>query len=84
MWRHASHNGRYGWWWFVGGGWYFYDEPVYPYPVFISDYAYYDDDNYGDYGGYAPDVWYWCNWPRGYYPMVQMCEVPWQPVPAGY
>ncbi|MBM7124207.1 hypothetical protein ACFFJT_00470 [Dyella flava] len=39
-WRHEFHNGRWGWWWFVGGAWYFYDQPVYPYPVFVSDVVY--------------------------------------------
>ena len=31
-WRHGSHGGRIGWWWVIGGLWYFYPEPVYPYP----------------------------------------------------
>lgn len=31
-WRHSWHGGRLGWWWVVGGAWYFYPEPVYPYP----------------------------------------------------
>ena len=31
-WRHARHEGRLGWWWIVGGVWYFYPQPVYPYP----------------------------------------------------
>jgi hypothetical protein len=36
-WRHEWRNGRYGWWWDVGGAWYFYEQPVYPYPTVISD-----------------------------------------------
>ncbi|HEV2956348.1 MAG TPA: hypothetical protein VGX95_09525 [Xanthobacteraceae bacterium] len=36
-WRHEWRNGRYGWWWAVGGAWYFYEQPVYPYPTVISD-----------------------------------------------
>jgi hypothetical protein len=36
-WRHEVRNGRYGWWWDVGGAWYFYEQPVYPYPTVISD-----------------------------------------------
>ncbi|HML13371.1 MAG TPA: hypothetical protein VK456_08715 [Xanthobacteraceae bacterium] len=36
-WRHEMRNGRYGWWWDVGGAWYFYPQPVYPYPTVISD-----------------------------------------------
>jgi hypothetical protein len=31
-WRHGNHGGRLGWWWVVGGLWYFYPQPVYPYP----------------------------------------------------
>lgn len=32
LWRHEFHDGRLGWWWVVGGVWYFYPQPVYPYP----------------------------------------------------
>src|SRR6202035_6009654 len=35
-WSHESHNGRYGWWWQAGGVRYFYDAPVYPYPIVVS------------------------------------------------
>ena len=31
-WRHGWHSGRVGWWWVAGGMWYFYPQPVYPYP----------------------------------------------------
>lgn len=31
-WRHGPHAGRTGWWWVTGGMWYFYPQPVYPYP----------------------------------------------------
>jgi len=31
-WRHEFHDGRWGWWWIVGPIWYYYPEPVYPYP----------------------------------------------------
>lgn len=36
-------------------------------PVYVSP-----DDEY----------WYWCRSARAYYPWVQTCDVPWQPVPA--
>lgn len=32
LWRHDFHDGRWGWWWIVGDVWYFYPQPVYPYP----------------------------------------------------
>lgn len=31
-WHHGWHDGRLGWWWVVAGIWYFYPQPVYPYP----------------------------------------------------
>ncbi len=31
-WHQGHYQGRYGWWWVVGGVWYFYPQPVYPYP----------------------------------------------------
>ena len=75
-WNHGRHNGRFGWWWWAGGAWYFYDAPVYPYPDYVST-TYYEDPGQG--GAY----WYWCNDPRAYYPYIQTCNGPWQPVPAG-
>ena len=35
-WHHAWHNGRFGWWFAVGGIWYWYPEPVYPYPTIVG------------------------------------------------
>ena len=31
-WQHGYHGGRLGWWWVAGGMWYFYPQPIYPYP----------------------------------------------------
>ena len=28
----GRHGGRGGWWWVVGDAWYYYPQPVYPYP----------------------------------------------------
>ncbi len=39
-WRHEYHDGRWGWWWFVDGLWYWYDQPVYPYPLVVSPVIY--------------------------------------------
>jgi len=75
-WWHGWHHGHVGWWWWVDGGWYFYDAPIYPYPGYVSDYAY--DEPSQDYG----DYWYYCRDPEGYYPYVQHCNGNWEPVPA--
>lgn len=39
-WRQEWHNGRFGWWWMVGGVWYFYERPVYPYPLVVPEVTY--------------------------------------------
>lgn len=49
-WRHEWRNGRYGWWWDVGGAWYFYEQPVYPYPTVISDVEVLEDPAMADVG----------------------------------
>jgi hypothetical protein len=81
-WTHARHGGRLGWWWIVGPTWYFYPEPMYPYPspwqpseVIIT----------GP-GGVVPmpptQYWYYCEASRTYYPYVSVCPGGWQQVPA--
>jgi hypothetical protein len=70
-WYHGPHAGRAGWWWIVGGVWYFYPAPVYPYP-----------DPYVPPTVVAPQMYYWCSNPPGYYPQVPACPVPWQAVPG--
>jgi hypothetical protein len=77
-WRHAWHNGHYGWWWFVGNLWFFYPAPIYPYPLYVGAADYYD---YYDYYGAPAYYWYHCENPLGYYPYVQQCDGPWEPVP---
>ena len=37
QWRNSCFGGRCGWWWFAGGQWYFYERPVYPYPLVVSE-----------------------------------------------
>jgi hypothetical protein len=39
-WHHDWHDGRYGWWWDLGDVWYFYPEPIYPYPTYVTSEAY--------------------------------------------
>lgn len=81
-WIHGPHGGRTGWWWVVGGTWYFYPAPVYPYP-----------DPYVPPVAAAPAPppvvvpappaqYYFCDRPRGYYPYVAACQVPWRVVVA--
>ena len=53
-WHHGRHNHRFGWWWFANGGWFFYDQPIYPYPGYVSSDAYYGED-YSDGGNYDYD-----------------------------
>jgi hypothetical protein len=40
LWRHEVYMGRDGWWWIVGGQRYFYERPVYPYPVVVAEVVY--------------------------------------------
>ncbi len=76
-WHHGEHDGRFGWWWHVGPSWYFYNQPVYPYP-----------DPYAPPVVVAPtppnqQYWYYCRNPAGYYPYVPQCHGNWEAVPAG-
>jgi len=67
-WQHGSHNGRSGWWWVVGPDWFFFDEPVYPYPDLYTPL------------GYPFGWWYWCDPYNEYYPFVTYCPVEWESV----
>jgi len=40
QWRNSCFGGRCGWWWFAGGQWYFYERPIYPYPLVVSEIAF--------------------------------------------
>ena len=92
-WHNGLHDGRLGWWWVVGGVWYFYPQPVYPYP-----------DPYQPPVVVQPNIpapmtsppaptaqaapqaatqnWYYCGSSKSYYPYVANCPEPWQLVPA--
>ena len=94
-WYRGGHAGRVGWWWVVGGVYYFYPQPVYPYP-----------DPYTPPVIVAPPpavvvaprpatppsapaatpapsgTWYYCDAAQGYYPYVPECPGGWRPVPA--
>jgi hypothetical protein len=77
-WRHEEHHGHHGWWWVVGDLWFFYPQPIFPYPTYVGPDYYYDYyDNYPEPSYY----WYYCEDPAGYYPYIQQCNVEWQAVP---
>ena len=78
MWRHSWHSGHRGWWWVVDRFWFFYPAPIYPFPTYIGADTYYD---YYDQYGIPTYYWYFCSKPEGYYPYVQECLRPWQPMP---
>ncbi|HLG86629.1 MAG TPA: hypothetical protein VKZ79_05465 [Alphaproteobacteria bacterium] len=80
-WIHDWHDGRFGWWWDVGGIWYYYPQPIYPYPTYVPPPV------VAEAAPEAPppaqgQTWYYCDNPRGYYPYVQSCPTPWREVPA--
>lgn len=57
-WRYARHEGRLGWWWVLeGGSWYYYSQPVYPYPdPYIPSGYYYSQPEYSYPEPYVPPV----------------------------
>ena len=90
-WINACYAGRCGNWWYSGGQFYFYDQPIYPYPMFVSPIAYIDPmmdmpvvqpqqqpmpiDS-------GPQYWYYCDNPPGYYPYISECYTQFRAVPA--
>ena len=74
-WYHGRHGDRLGWWWVVAGIWYFYPAPVYPYPNPYQPPAV-------TVLPAAPQYWYYCADPAGYYPYVAQCRGDWRAVPA--
>jgi hypothetical protein len=86
-WYHGGRNGRFGWWWQVGGIWYYYAQPVYPYPTYVAPVVYVAPLPPAPpppvaVGLPPPTYWYYCDNPAGYYPAVAACSGGWQPVPA--
>lgn len=88
-WRHARHEGRLGWWWVVGGLWYFYPQPVYPYPdPYMPSVVVTQSEPVES----TPDIvvapatasqsWYYCESSQGYYPYTASCPEGWKTVPA--
>jgi len=82
-------NGRMGWWWVSGGVRYFYESPVYPYPMVVSGMAFAEPvivvpgaPLVIQQAAPPPQVWYYCDSPAGYYPYVATCSLPFRPVAA--
>lgn len=81
-WIHDWHDGRYGWWWFVGGCWYFYPQPIYPYPTYVPPAVVVQQAPPVPTGLPPAQNWYYCDNPKGYYPYVASCNGAWRAVPA--
>jgi hypothetical protein len=81
-WIHDWHDGRYAWWWAVDGWWYFYPEPIYPYPLYVPPAVVVEQMPPVPTGLPPLQSWYYCDNPQGYYPYVASCQVPWRTVPA--
>lgn len=86
-WHHGPHLGRLGWWWVAGGLWYFYPQPVYPYPdpyvppvVVVPRQAPVPVEP--AVVAPAPQYWYYCDESKAYYPYVATCRGGWRQVPA--
>jgi hypothetical protein len=81
-WVHGSHGGRFGWWFVVNGLWYFYPVPVYPYPVYVPPAIVERQAPPTPVGLPPAPYWYFCDDPKGYFPYVAACKVPWIAVPT--
>jgi hypothetical protein len=95
-WLHARHDGRLGYWWIVGGVWYFYPQPVYPFPdpyvppmvveqppVMVAPQPPVVVQQQPPVTA-APQAqnWYYCEDSKTYYPYVNTCASGWKQVPA--
>ena len=78
-WHHEFHDGRWGWWWVVAGVWYFYPEPIYPYPdpyvppVVVTQPVVQP-------GTPPAQFWYFCAATNSYYPYVSSCPGGWRAI----
>lgn len=98
VWRHDWHDGRFGWWWEADGYWYWYPEPVYPYPTYVPpapppvviqmqpppppEIVAAPPPPAAPAGAPPPQFWYYCEGSKAYYPNVATCNEPWRQVPA--
>lgn len=94
-WHHGRHDGRLGWWWVAAGMWYFYPQPVYPYPdpyippvVIVQPAPVVVPAPAPAPQPAAPAAsppaqnWYYCEASKSYYPYVSSCPAGWKTVPA--
>lgn len=72
-WYHGDYGGRAGWWWIVNGTWFYYAQPVYPYPAYVYT---------PPPAPPGPATYYYCYNPPGYYPNVPACPSGWYATPA--
>lgn len=68
-WWHGPYFGVVGWWWIVGPDWYWYADPIYPYPEPYVP------------AGSATGFLYYCDAYQQYYPYVGACPSGWRAVP---
>jgi hypothetical protein len=87
-WHNSWHDGRLGWWWQVDDVWYWYDRPVYPFPLVVAPLY---SETVVEVTPVvalapiaplpaAPQVAYRCAAPDGFYPAVSACASGWQQV----
>lgn len=87
-WHHVRHGDRLGWWWVAAGVWYFYPEPVYPYPdpyippVVVVQPAPQPAPAPAPVIAAPAQSWYYCETSKSYYPYVSTCPAGWKTVPA--
>lgn len=88
-WHQEMHDGRFGWWWVVLGVWYFYDQPIYPFPDFVSEIVALPPalvpspgPVVAPLGPPPPQFWYYCDNPPGYYPYIQTCSTSFRAIPV--
>jgi len=81
-WAHEWHDSRFGWWWVLGDSWYFYPEPVYPYPTYVPPAIVAQQAPPTPSGLPPTQDWYFCDNPQGYFPYVASCNSPWHAVPT--
>ena len=88
-WNHGWHDGRWGWWWIDAGAWTWYAynpyypgywPPGYP-PAYYYPPAVVTEPLYNNLPA-APEVWYYCDGAKAYYPYVSNCPGGWRTVPA--